>query len=137
MQKDYRKEVENDIKKFLAAGKLPTDYDVRHSNGKTQSSPYWNYVKTNKGGFEPLFNSGEVPVEETAEATHYGHLFSQWLALEFPKLPEEDRELFTLFWEKKVSEGNLATYFSYSLRMVQRRIQSMRNNISAFVGVRE
>jgi DNA-directed RNA polymerase specialized sigma24 family protein len=125
-----------DIKRFQETGKLPADFDVRVSNGRKQSSPYWNFVSHNLGGREPLYNSGDVPVEEEAISTDYGAEFGDWIRKEFPKLKESDQVLFNLVWERGFPTDAVARVFQVSSRTIRNRVARLRTSIAKWVGIR-
>lgn len=136
MKQDHEGDVEKDIKKFLDSGGLPQDYDVRRSSGKSQASPYWNYVGRNLGGREPLFNSGDIPVEDGGPATDYGAAFHEWLLSDYPKMAEEDKELFTLVFEKQAAIKDVATYFKIDQRTTYRRVNHLKARIAKWCGIK-
>lgn len=133
---DYDKELERDIKRFERTGKLPEDYDVKPTSKKSKSSPYWDHVSRNLNGREPLFNSGEIPVEEDdLPSTDKARLFREWLESDFPKLPEEDQELFRMVWEKQIAIPNVAKYFNVKPVTIYKRVERLKSRIASWVGI--
>jgi len=136
MKNDYEGDVERDIKKFNETGKLPQDFDVRNTSGKSQSSPYWNYITQKMGGREPLFNSGDIPVDEPSESTDKAAAFREWLLSDYPKLSDDDKEIFTMVWEKGVAIDDMAKYLGVSRRTAFYKVERLKARIAKWVGIK-
>lgn len=133
---DHEGEAKKDIEKYLRTGKLPADYDTSARSVNKRSSPYWEWVTKNTAGREPLYNSGEVPMEEPLPSTNYGAEFRRWIETEFPKLSDDDKELFLLLWERGLSAEAVGKVMGLNVRAVYRRSKALRNQIARWVGLR-
>lgn len=132
MNKDYDEEVRRDMEKFKASGRLPKDYDVQIQK-EGGGSPYWAYLG---GRPEPTSNSGAtIEPHATGGSTNKGRNFRQWLEWEFPRLTEEDKELFHLVWEKGVPIKHLASYLGVSVRTVHYQVLDLKQRIARWVGI--
>ena len=129
-------DIHDEIEQFKKTGRLSRDHDVlqKRPNG---GGYYWTYVGNRLNGKEPILNSGEIRYRDIRGSTDKGAKFKQWLDLEFPKLAQFDRELFTLAWEQKLPVSEIGKLFNLSTRVVYKRLEMIKSSIAAYVGIEE
>jgi len=130
------KKLKKEIAEFKATGKLPEEYDVVDRPISPDSSPYWEWVDRFQDGNEPLWNSGDQPITDTiARTTNKGERFREWLTRVYPTLSDDARELFRLYFEKRIGQSKLATYYGVSQPEISRRIAKLKHGMARFIGL--
>lgn len=129
MRRNMKHQLAKEIETFNKTGKLPREWDVKQGLG------YSDWLKK-KQSVEPVANTGNIMIAGSFGRTQYAAKFAEWKEKMFSTLPVDERELFTMYYERNISQAHLAVYFGVSRQTIIARLQKQKREIANYIGLK-